>query len=105
MASGMSRASIKHIAYVEKVLGLHSIELKILLKIAERPSVQVEDLSKLGQISKSTRALQSRTKFTTYKIEGPQLMQYGIKYAIAKVGPNDFLSDLFWIGMFYHLYN
>ncbi|KAL2546660.1 Triose phosphate/phosphate translocator TPT [Forsythia ovata] len=38
-------------------------------------------------------------------IEGPQLMQYGFKDAIAKVGLNKFLSDLFWIGMFYHLYN
>ncbi|KAL7148913.1 hypothetical protein ABFS83_05G004900 [Erythranthe nasuta] len=38
-------------------------------------------------------------------IEGPQLMQHGFKDAIAKVGLNKFLSDLFWIGMFYHLYN
>ncbi|CAA2997635.1 triose phosphate/phosphate translocator, chloroplastic-like [Olea europaea var. sylvestris] len=38
-------------------------------------------------------------------IEAPQLMQYGFKDAIAKVGLNKFLSDLFWIGMFYHLYN
>ncbi|KAL9420609.1 hypothetical protein AB3S75_038223 [Citrus x aurantiifolia] len=38
-------------------------------------------------------------------IEGPQLMQYGFKAAIAKVGLFKFLSDLFWIGMFYHLYN
>lgn len=38
-------------------------------------------------------------------IEGPQLMQYGFKEAIAKVGLFKFLSDLFWIGMFYHLYN
>ncbi|XP_044489239.1 triose phosphate/phosphate translocator, chloroplastic-like [Mangifera indica] len=38
-------------------------------------------------------------------IEGPQLMQYGFKDAIAKVGLTKFLSDLFWIGMFYHLYN
>ncbi|KAI3467254.1 hypothetical protein Pfo_023917 [Paulownia fortunei] len=38
-------------------------------------------------------------------IEGPQLMQYGFKEAIAKVGLYKFLSDLFWIGMFYHLYN
>ncbi|KAK6133894.1 hypothetical protein DH2020_032355 [Rehmannia glutinosa] len=38
-------------------------------------------------------------------IEGPQLMQYGFKEAIAKVGLQKFLSDLFWIGMFYHLYN
>ncbi|XP_047957616.1 triose phosphate/phosphate translocator, chloroplastic-like [Salvia hispanica] len=38
-------------------------------------------------------------------IEGPQLMQYGFKAAIAKVGLQKFLSDLFWIGMFYHLYN
>ncbi|KAK9191601.1 hypothetical protein WN943_020215 [Citrus x changshan-huyou] len=38
-------------------------------------------------------------------IEGPQLMQYGFKAAIAKVGLFKFWSDLFWIGMFYHLYN
>ncbi|KAL5553647.1 hypothetical protein UlMin_041048 [Ulmus minor] len=38
-------------------------------------------------------------------IEGPKLMQYGFKDAIAKVGLVKFLSDLFWIGMFYHLYN
>ncbi|KAK9996088.1 hypothetical protein SO802_020774 [Lithocarpus litseifolius] len=38
-------------------------------------------------------------------IEGPQLMQYGFRGAIAKVGLYKFLSDLFWIGMFYHLYN
>lgn len=38
-------------------------------------------------------------------IEGPQLMQYGFKDAIAKVGLYKFVSDLFWIGMFYHLYN
>lgn len=39
------------------------------------------------------------------QIEGPQLMQYGFRDAIAKVGLYKFLSDLFWIGMFYHLYN
>ncbi|KAL0372505.1 UNVERIFIED_CONTAM: Triose phosphate/phosphate translocator, chloroplastic [Sesamum calycinum] len=38
-------------------------------------------------------------------IEGPQLMQHGFRDAIAKVGLHKFLSDLFWIGMFYHLYN
>ncbi|XP_022148988.1 triose phosphate/phosphate translocator, chloroplastic-like isoform X2 [Momordica charantia] len=38
-------------------------------------------------------------------IEGPQLLQHGFKDAIAKVGLQKFLSDLFWIGMFYHLYN
>ncbi|CAL5399315.1 unnamed protein product [Camellia sinensis] len=38
-------------------------------------------------------------------IEGPQLMQHGFADAIAKVGLPKFLSDLFWIGMFYHLYN
>ncbi|EXB44832.1 Triose phosphate/phosphate translocator TPT [Morus notabilis] len=38
-------------------------------------------------------------------IEGPQLMQHGFRDAIAKVGLTKFLSDLFWIGMFYHLYN
>ncbi|KAL9246334.1 hypothetical protein vseg_019881 [Gypsophila vaccaria] len=38
-------------------------------------------------------------------IEGPQLLQHGFRDAIAKVGLQKFLSDLFWIGMFYHLYN
>lgn len=38
-------------------------------------------------------------------IEGPQLMQYGFADAIAKVGISKFLSDLFLIGLFYHLYN
>ncbi|KAF8391304.1 hypothetical protein HHK36_023608 [Tetracentron sinense] len=38
-------------------------------------------------------------------IEGPQLMKYGFSDAIAKVGLTKFLSDLFWVGMFYHLYN
>ncbi|XP_058193634.1 triose phosphate/phosphate translocator, chloroplastic-like isoform X1 [Rhododendron vialii] len=38
-------------------------------------------------------------------IEGPQLMQHGFADAIAKVGLQKLLSDLFWIGMFYHLYN
>ncbi|KAE9454438.1 hypothetical protein C3L33_13666, partial [Rhododendron williamsianum] len=38
-------------------------------------------------------------------IEGPKLMQHGFADAIAKVGLQKLLSDLFWIGMFYHLYN
>ncbi|XP_078174515.1 glucose-6-phosphate/phosphate translocator-like protein isoform X1 [Carex rostrata] len=38
-------------------------------------------------------------------IEGPQLLQHGFKDAIAKVGLTKFISDLFWVGMFYHLYN
>ncbi|EEF50760.1 Triose phosphate/phosphate translocator, chloroplast precursor, putative [Ricinus communis] len=38
-------------------------------------------------------------------IEGPKLMQYGFRDAISKVGLFKFVSDLFWIGMFYHLYN
>ncbi|XP_076947220.1 triose phosphate/phosphate translocator, chloroplastic-like [Bidens hawaiensis] len=38
-------------------------------------------------------------------IEGPKLMQYGFTDAIAKVGIVKFVSNLFWIGMFYHLYN
>ncbi|XP_027360242.1 triose phosphate/phosphate translocator, chloroplastic-like [Abrus precatorius] len=38
-------------------------------------------------------------------IEGPQLMEFGFRNAIAKVGLLKFFSDLFWIGMFYHLYN
>ncbi|RVW95849.1 Triose phosphate/phosphate translocator TPT, chloroplastic [Vitis vinifera] len=38
-------------------------------------------------------------------VEGPQLMKHGFNDAIAKVGLTKFLSDLFWVGMFYHLYN
>ncbi|XXG61447.1 hypothetical protein AAC387_Pa05g0060 [Persea americana] len=38
-------------------------------------------------------------------VEGPQLLQHGFKDAITKVGLTKFLSDLFWVGMFYHLYN
>ncbi|KAL8140362.1 hypothetical protein V2J09_006383 [Rumex salicifolius] len=38
-------------------------------------------------------------------VEGPQLMKYGFNDAIAKVGLTKFVSDLFWVGMFYHLYN
>eukprot|EP00252_Welwitschia_mirabilis_P000875 TRINITY_DN1085_c0_g1_i1.p1 TRINITY_DN1085_c0_g1~~TRINITY_DN1085_c0_g1_i1.p1 ORF type:complete len:433 (+),score=37.62 TRINITY_DN1085_c0_g1_i1:278-1576(+) len=38
-------------------------------------------------------------------IEGPKLMQHGFADAIAKVGMGKFISDLFWVGMFYHLYN
>ncbi|KAH0450781.1 hypothetical protein IEQ34_021473 [Dendrobium chrysotoxum] len=38
-------------------------------------------------------------------IEGPQLLQNGFNDAIAKVGLTKFITDLFWVGMFYHLYN
>ncbi|XP_076951619.1 triose phosphate/phosphate translocator, chloroplastic-like [Bidens hawaiensis] len=38
-------------------------------------------------------------------LEGPQLLKHGFSDAIAKVGLTKFLSDLFWVGMFYHLYN
>ncbi|KAL6627091.1 hypothetical protein ACP70R_030817 [Stipagrostis hirtigluma subsp. patula] len=38
-------------------------------------------------------------------VEGPKLMQYGFKDAIAKVGLQKFVSDLFLVGLFYHLYN
>nr|XP_019701779.1 triose phosphate/phosphate translocator, chloroplastic [Elaeis guineensis] len=38
-------------------------------------------------------------------IEGPQLLQHGFKDVVAKVGWTKFISDLFWVGMFYHLYN
>uniref|UniRef100_A0A0A9CNB7 Sugar phosphate transporter domain-containing protein n=1 Tax=Arundo donax TaxID=35708 RepID=A0A0A9CNB7_ARUDO len=38
-------------------------------------------------------------------IEGPQLMQYGFKDAIASVGLKKFTLDLFLVGLFYHLYN
>ncbi|XP_011027772.1 PREDICTED: triose phosphate/phosphate translocator, chloroplastic-like isoform X1 [Populus euphratica] len=38
-------------------------------------------------------------------VEGPQLIKHGFNDAIAKVGLTKFISDLFWVGMFYHLYN
>lgn len=38
-------------------------------------------------------------------LEGPQLLQHGLNDAVAKVGWTKFISDLFWVGMFYHLYN
>ncbi|KAI3995038.1 hypothetical protein MKX01_020810 [Papaver californicum] len=38
-------------------------------------------------------------------IEGPTLLKSGFADAIAKVGMIKFVSDLFWVGMFYHLYN
>ncbi|KAJ7542109.1 hypothetical protein O6H91_10G090300 [Diphasiastrum complanatum] len=38
-------------------------------------------------------------------VKGPKLLQYGFADAISKVGLNKFVSDLFWVGMFYHLYN
>lgn len=39
------------------------------------------------------------------QVEGPQLIKYGFNDAIAKVGLVKFVSDLFWVGLFYHLYN
>lgn len=39
------------------------------------------------------------------QLEGPQLMKHGFNDAIAKVGMTKFITDLFWVGMFYHLYN
>ncbi|XP_057464079.1 triose phosphate/phosphate translocator, chloroplastic isoform X2 [Actinidia eriantha] len=38
-------------------------------------------------------------------LEGPQLIKHGFGDAIAKVGLTKFITDLFWVGMFYHLYN
>ncbi|KAJ6853651.1 triose phosphate/phosphate translocator, chloroplastic [Iris pallida] len=38
-------------------------------------------------------------------LEGPKLMQHGFSDAIAKVGMTKFITDLFWVGLFYHLYN
>ncbi|CAA7020458.1 unnamed protein product [Microthlaspi erraticum] len=38
-------------------------------------------------------------------VEGPQLLKHGFNDAIAKVGMTKFVTDLFWVGMFYHLYN
>lgn len=37
--------------------------------------------------------------------EGPKLMQHGFSDAIAKVGLQKFVTDLFLVGLFYHLYN
>lgn len=42
---------------------------------------------------------------TNLQIEGPQLLQHGFNDAIAKVGLTKFVSDLFFVGLFYHLYN
>lgn len=39
------------------------------------------------------------------QVEGPKLMSHGFQDAIAKVGMTKFITDLFWVGMFYHLYN
>lgn len=39
------------------------------------------------------------------QVEGPKLMSHGFADAIAKVGMTKFITDLFWVGMFYHLYN
>lgn len=44
-------------------------------------------------------------EYSLFQIEGPQLLQHGFKDVIAKVGLTKFISDLFWVGMFYHLYN
>ncbi|KAI4306444.1 hypothetical protein L6164_029720 [Bauhinia variegata] len=38
-------------------------------------------------------------------VEGPALLKHGFNEAIGKVGLVKFVSDLFWVGMFYHLYN
>lgn len=38
-------------------------------------------------------------------LEGPQLVQYGFKDAIDKVGVTTFVTDLILVGLFYHLYN
>lgn len=32
-------------------------------------------------------------------------MKHGFGDAITKVGLTKFITDLFWVGMFYHLYN
>ena len=32
-------------------------------------------------------------------------MKHGFNDAIAKVGLTKFITDLFWVGLFYHLYN
>ncbi|XP_019445682.1 PREDICTED: triose phosphate/phosphate translocator, chloroplastic [Lupinus angustifolius] len=38
-------------------------------------------------------------------LEGPTLLKHGFSDAIAQVGLVKFVTDLFWVGMFYHLYN
>ncbi|XP_050371294.1 triose phosphate/phosphate translocator, chloroplastic [Argentina anserina] len=38
-------------------------------------------------------------------VEGPQLLKHGFADAIAKVGLVKFVTDLLWVGLFYHLYN
>ncbi|KAK6133492.1 hypothetical protein DH2020_032785 [Rehmannia glutinosa] len=43
--------------------------------------------------------------YSITQVEGPQLMKHGFNDAIAKVGMTKFITDLFWVGMFYHLYN
>ena len=40
-----------------------------------------------------------------FQIDGPQLMQHGFRDAIAKVGLAKLVSDLFWVGLFFHLDN
>ena len=45
------------------------------------------------------------TKCLLVQLEGPQLIKHGFGDAIAKVGLTKFVTDLFWVGMFYHLYN
>lgn len=39
------------------------------------------------------------------QIDGPKLVQYGFKDAIAKVGLAKLISNFFVVGLFYHLYN
>ncbi|CAO2205006.1 unnamed protein product [Urochloa humidicola] len=41
----------------------------------------------------------------TLFVEGPKLMQHGFADAIAKVGLQKMVTDLFLVGLFYHLYN
>lgn len=51
--------------------------------------------------------LRSLTSSLIYskQLEGPQLLKHGFNDAIAKVGATKFITDLFWVGLFYHLYN
>ncbi|KAE8716959.1 Triose phosphate/phosphate translocator [Hibiscus syriacus] len=55
----------------------------------------------ISNISSTYRSIYSKKAM----LEGPQLMKHGFNDAIAKVGLTKFISDLFWVGMFYHLYN
>ncbi|KAL8249624.1 hypothetical protein R6Q59_006492, partial [Mikania micrantha] len=95
------------------VLG-QSIPITLWLSLA--PVVIGVSMASLTELSFNwlgfTSAMISNISFTYRSIyskkamlEGPQLLKYGLNDAVAKVGMTKFISDLFWVGMFYHLYN